>query len=58
MTAPLSRQIEALKTIELRVKPFHLVKSGAVVREAEAKFLLEMIADARHTLESFEDIVP
>lgn len=52
MTAPLTRIIEGLRTIEKRVTAHHLAKSGAVVREQEGRFLLEMVSDARELLEN------
>jgi hypothetical protein len=54
MTAPLSRIIEGLRTIERKVTPHSLARSGAVVRESEGHFLLDMVADARETLEEIE----
>jgi len=51
MTAPVHRIIEGLKQIERRVSPQQLMRAKAVVREQEARFLLEMVTDAIAMLE-------
>lgn len=51
MSAHPSQIIMALDTIEKRVTPHNLIKSGAVTREAEAKHLLEMVREAKQFIE-------
>lgn len=51
MNAPRSQIIAALDVLERRVKPFNLIKSGAVTKDAEAKHLLEMLREARLYIE-------
>jgi hypothetical protein len=51
MPAPVSRIVEALRTIERTVTPKGLVKAGAVGREPEGRFLLDMVTDARELIE-------
>jgi len=53
---PLSMQIEALRILGNKVTPHHLVRSGAVPREVEAKHLLDMLEDARQSLEEYRDL--
>lgn len=57
MTAPLSRIIEGLRHIEQRFLPAALVRGKVVAREQEAKFLIEMVGDAREVLERNEHIL-
>lgn len=54
MTAPPSMIVAALDTIERRVTPHNLIKSGAVAKDSEAKHLLEMIREARLYIEEAE----
>lgn len=54
MTAPVHRIIEGLRQIERRFQPAALVRAKVVARENEARFLLEMVADAASMLEEFE----
>lgn len=51
MNAPPSQIIAALDTIERRVTPHNLIKSGAVTKDSEAKHLLEMVREARLYIE-------
>lgn len=54
MGAPLRMQAEALRILAERVRPQHLMKSGAVVRESEANHLVMMLKDAAQTLDEVE----
>lgn len=54
MSQSLGSIIDGLRQIERRVKPLHLTRSGAIIREAEARHLLQMVADAREVLERVE----
>lgn len=54
MSTSLGAIIDGLRQIERRVTPRQLAKTGAIVREAEARHLLQMVADARETLERVE----
>lgn len=54
MNAPPSQIIAALDVLERRLKPFNLIKSGAVTKESEAKHLLEMVREARLYIEENE----
>lgn len=50
MGAPIHMQAEALRVLATRLKPQHLMKSGAVVRQSEADHLVLMLKDASETL--------
>jgi hypothetical protein len=54
MSAPLHRVLEGLRQIKTRISPQQLVRAKAVVREQEARFLLEMVADAVTILEDID----
>lgn len=54
MNAPPSQIISALDAIERKVRPFNLIKSGAVAKDSEAKHLLEMVREARLYIEENE----
>ncbi len=54
MNAPPSQIIAALDVLERRVKPFNLIKGGAVAKDSEAKHLLEMVREARLYIEERE----
>jgi hypothetical protein len=54
MSAPLYRIIEGLRNAERLFMPAALVRAKVVAREQEAKFILEMIGDARVRLEEIE----
>lgn len=51
MTAPVHRILEGLRRIETAFTPAALVRAKVVAREQEARFLLEMVTDAREVLE-------
>ncbi len=55
MNAPVSQILAGLDVIERRITPHHLIKSGAVTKESEAKHLLEMIREARLFIEEKND---
>lgn len=55
MNAPPSQIIAALDVLERKIRPFNLIKSGAVSKESEAKHLLEMIREARLYIEDKND---
>lgn len=55
MSAPVSMQVDALRCLAKVLSPRHLMRSGAVARESEAKHLVQMIKDAAETLESALD---
>lgn len=44
----------ALDVIERKVRPFNLIKSGAVAKDSEARHLLDMIREARLYIEENE----
>jgi cell division septum initiation protein DivIVA len=54
MAANIHAQIDGLKQIVQRVKPWHLSKSGAVIRESEGRHLLDMVRDALETLQEID----
>lgn len=55
MSAPLSRIIEGLKVIQRRGTPRGMIKADFVAREAEGRFLLDMVTDAIEILERTDD---
>lgn len=55
MNAPPTQIVAALDALERKVTPFNLIKSGAVSKDSEAKYLLEMIREARLYIEVAED---
>jgi len=48
-------QIEALRILGNKVTPHHLVRSGAVPREVEAKHLIDLLKDAEQSLKEYRD---
>ena len=54
MTAPIARIVEGLRHIERNFRPAALVRGKVVAREAEAKFLIEMVTDAADLIESLD----
>jgi len=55
MNAPVSQILSGLDVLERRLTPHHLIKSGAFTKESEAKYLLELLRDARIFIEDSRD---